>query len=200
MARANRKSPRVVAQLDTLSDVMGSDHMGPDDVRFADYDEDDGDWSDARGAASLSSINIKRDMTTLPPPVAAQPDDIIAYWTSLRRGDALPDPGALDEHHVIAQWPGSVLMRLVEGTPMLVRRFAGSGDAEPQGAVAAMQIQWIQSLTREALQSACPLRDDTTFPAGTLAARETRCRAIAVPLGQDSEHPDHALCWVMTEG
>ncbi len=164
-------------------------------VETEDGHDHGGEWNDARGAASLSRVAIRRGNAT---PTPDAPADIIAYWTSLRRGDAVPAPSALDERHVAAHWPGSVLMRLVDGTPILVRRFAGPTDGG-SGAVAAMQIQWIQGLTREAVRSGCALRDDTSFPAGTLGPGETRCRGIAVPLGDDAQHPDHALCWVMTE-
>ena len=153
--------------------------------------EDDGDWCDARGAASLSSVAIKRGAV-----MPTAPDNILAYWTSLCDGDSVPAPRALDGDHVAAQWPGAVLMRMVEGTPVLAQRFSGPDGNDGDAAATAMQIQWIQSLTREAVKTACPLREDTTFPPGTLAAGATRCRAIAVPLGEDGTRPDHALCWV----
>lgn len=167
---------------------------GPDD------DVGGNSVGDLGGAAALTSGLIKRRRSTAADLGGAP--DLIAYWSALRRGEAMPAPGELDAHHVARYWTGSVLMRIAGGSPVLARRYGPSPVAQDAGVAATMQIQWIQRLTREVATAGCPLQDKTTFPAGTIGVGVTRCTAIGVPLssyGTSGNAADHVLCWVRAE-
>ena len=168
--------------------ILAEDAL-PEDAR------EDGARDETGGAAALTVGLIKR--RRLAAAKTADAADLITYWSALRHGAPFPAPEELNAHHVASRWPGSVLMRMIAGSPVLVRRYGMNTIGDGSGVVATMQIQWIQALTHEVMRAGCPLQDKTTFPAGTLGDGETQCSAIGVPLGSGGD-VNHVLCWVRT--
>lgn len=133
---------------------------------------------------------------------AAQPgrgtvEELIAYWSRLRRGTDLPSPADLNYAAVASGWPNTVLLHFdpgpgetpEEATPRAVRVIgptpeAASGHTIP---ITPRVAAWIVNLAREALHRAEMVRDIEHFP-DSLGWLE----AVLLPLSMRGI-PDHVL-------
>ncbi|MFQ6017681.1 MAG: PAS domain-containing protein [Kiloniellaceae bacterium] len=132
------------------------------------------------------------------------PEDIVAYWSSLRGGRRFPSKSDLDPRRFASDRSTSILMRCRSGSRVLEAEtiFSGRGDpgtvhSEPAPAstvdLSPMMLQWLVSLAGEALRDETPMEDTEAFPA---LDRSVRYRAVALPLSEDQTRIDHVLCHV----
>lgn len=133
-----------------------------------------------------------------------RPQDIVAYWRTLRATRRYPRTAELDTERIAEEWPTAILLRCRAGSRALepVRVLAGpqvspSGLADPtrRGGVdlSPMMLQWLVGLAGEVVREGRPMEDVETFPS---PRRSVEYRAIALPLSDDNAHIDHVLCHV----
>lgn len=124
-------------------------------------------------------------------------EELIAYWSRLRRGDTLPSPADLNYTAVAAGWPNTVLLHFdpgpgetpEEATPRPVRVIGETPQAASARAIPITPrvASWIVDLAREALHTAEMMRGIEHFPdsVGWL-------EAVLLPLSMRGI-PDHVL-------
>jgi hypothetical protein len=124
--------------------------------------------------------------------------ELIAYWSHLHRGTALPSPVDLNYTAGASGWPNTVLLRFdpgpgetpEEAAPRAVRVTGTTPEAAPGRAIPLTPevASWIVELAREALHCADVVREVEHFPdsSGWL-------EAVLLPLSMRGGIPDHAL-------
>lgn len=158
----------------------------------------------SRSAQEKAFLNLDAAAGAAGPsgPATARPgngtvEELIAYWSRLRRGDNLPSPADLNYAAVASGWPNTVLLHFdpgpgetpEEATPRPVRVIGETPQAASARAIPITPrvASWIVDLAREALHSADIMRDIDHFPdsVGWL-------EAVVLPLSMRGI-PDHVL-------
>jgi hypothetical protein len=122
------------------------------------------------------------------------PDDILAYWHSLRRGGSVPDMKLLDLTIVSDKWRNTLLLAFAPqgglpgpGGPRVKRIGQMTDDVE----YTPMVLDTILSLGQRAAQFKTPRDEVLSFP---LSRGITRCRLLLLPLMGPGGKVDHVLC------
>lgn len=160
------------------------------------------------GAASLTSVKIRRAQIRSNDVAAYKCADIFQYWTWLRAGRRFPSRGDLDPGVIGHYWPGTMLLRIdpdnglvnVEAAysgqglaDQMVDGGNGSGSGQGRQAFGSEVTEWILSLAQEVGREQRPLEDTEDFP--TLIG-SLRYRVVVLPLSDDGNSVERMLCYV----
>jgi hypothetical protein len=159
------------------------------------------------GAASLTSVKIRRAQIRSNDVAAYKCADIFQYWTWLRAGRRFPSRGDLDPGVIGHYWPGTMLLRIDPGSGLVnvEAAYSGQGLADQaadggnggggQGrqAFGSEVTEWILSLAQEVGREQRPLEDTEDFP--TLIG-SLRYRVVVLPLSDDGNSVERMLCYV----
>ncbi|MGH6954647.1 MAG: hypothetical protein ACREGL_10715 [Alphaproteobacteria bacterium] len=136
------------------------------------------------------------------------PEDIFAYWDTIRGERTYPSPSDLDETKIANNWPYAMLMRWAgkRAMPELGKLYAGKKTGSRSGVGqnpltiddSSMVSAWVLDLSYRALRKGQPFGRQVTFP---FKSGARNFMGIALPLCEskgsaDKVSVDHVLCYL----